>query len=161
LGQFVQVEGEPWEPGTKPAKKWPPPGFPVVEGDHPLTATWAIHLPERFARRIEDGSLVLWRPGLTIWMTALNNDRSQSQAERLEWIKSEASPERWAERESSANGVTRFSYRLRDQNDDGPVESLAAFIIGDDGHLQISIYFDDPADEVTAQKLADSVSLRT
>ena len=158
--RFVQVEGEPWEPGAKPAKQWPPPGFPVVEGVHPLTATWSIHLPERFARRIEDGSLVLWRPGLTLWLAAWNNDRGQSQAERLAWIKGMASTERWGERESSAGGVTRFSHRLRDQNDDGPVESLAAFIIGDDGHLQMSVYFDDPAEEVIVQKLADSVGLR-
>lgn len=158
--RFVQVEGEPWEPGTKPKKKWPPPGFPVVEGDHPLTDTWAIHLPERFARRIEEESLVLWRPGLTIWMTAWNNDRGESQAKRLAWIKEKASPERRAERVSRAGGITRFSYRLRDENDDGPVESVTAFIIGDDGQLQMSVYFDDPADEKTAQKLVDSVTQR-
>jgi hypothetical protein len=162
-GGFVQVEGEPWEPGTKPAKpakKWPPPGFPVVEGDHPLTATWSIYLPERFARRVEEGSLVLWRPGLTIWLTAWNNDHDQSQAARLAWIKEIASTERWAEHESHADGVTRFSHRLRDENEDGPVESLFAFIINDGGHLQMSVYFDDPAEEVTAQKLVDSVAQR-
>ena len=47
-------------------KKWPPSGFPLVEGEHRLTATWSMYLPEQFARRIEDGSLVLWLPGLTI-----------------------------------------------------------------------------------------------
>jgi hypothetical protein len=155
--RFVQVEGEPWEPGTKPAKKWPPPGFPIVEGHQPLAA-WAIHLPERFARRVEGGRLVLWRPGLTVWMMAWNNDRGQSQAERLAWIKGIAPPGRWAERESSADGITRFSFRLHDRNDDGPVESLSAFIIGDDGLLQMSVYFDDPADEATAQHLVGGVA---
>ncbi len=162
-GKFVQVKGEPWEPGAepaRPAKKWPPPGFPVVEGDHPLTATWSIHLPERFARRVEEKSLVLWRPGLTLWLTAWNNDHGQSQAERLAQIKEIASPERWAERESQADGVTRFSYRLRDETETGLVESLFAFIINDGGQLQMSIYFDDPAEEVIAQKLADSVVQR-
>jgi hypothetical protein len=37
-----------------------------VEGHYVLDATWSMHLPERFACRVEDGSLVLWRPGLTI-----------------------------------------------------------------------------------------------
>jgi hypothetical protein len=32
-----------------PKKKWPPPEFPIVEGDHVLTETWAIHLPDKFA----------------------------------------------------------------------------------------------------------------
>ncbi len=35
-------------------KEWPPPHFPIVEGDLALTETWAIHLPDKFARRIED-----------------------------------------------------------------------------------------------------------
>jgi len=141
-------------------KKWPPPGFPLVQGEYALTATWKIHLREQFARRIEDGSLVLWRPGLTVWMTAWGNDHNESQAERLALIKGRASPARFAEKELVADRVTRFSYRLRDENEDGPVESLNAVVIGDDGHLQLSVYFDDPADEATAQQLMDSVSVR-
>lgn len=140
-----------------PGKKWPPPGFPIVEGAYALTATWSIFLPEMFARRVEDGCLVLWRPGLTIWLAAWNNNHSQSQAERLAWIKGEASSERFGDQQSSADGVTRFSYRLRDETDDGPVESLFAFIINDGGHLQMSVYFDDPAEEGTARSLVDSV----
>jgi hypothetical protein len=143
-----------------PAKKWPPPGFPLVEGDHALTATWSIHLPEQFARRIEDGSLVLWRPGLTLWLAAWGNDSNQTQAQRLAWIKDEASPAGFDVRESVPGGVTRFSYRLRDQSEDGPVESLNAYVIGDDGHLQLSVYFDDAADAAMAQRLVDSVAVR-
>jgi hypothetical protein len=162
-GRFAQVEGEPWEPGTKPAapaKKWPPPGFPLVEGDHVLTETWVIRLPEPFARRLEEGSLVLWRPGLTVWLTAWNNDNGESQAERLARIKKAASKKRFAEHELKADNVSRYSYRLRDENEDGEVESLYAFVINDDGHLQMSIYFDDPADEARARQLADSVTER-
>jgi hypothetical protein len=140
-------------------ESWPPPGFPLVRGDCALTATWSMHLPEQFARRIEDGSLVLWRPGLTLWLVAWNNDNNQTQDERLAWIKDVASPARFDMRESHGGGVTRFSYRLRDENEDGPVDSLYAFVIGDDGHLQLSVYFDDPADIARAQHLVDSVSL--
>ncbi|HJZ58590.1 MAG TPA: hypothetical protein VKE74_26855 [Gemmataceae bacterium] len=99
-------------------KKWPPPGYPVMEGDYALTATWAMYLPEQFARRVEDGSLVLWRPGLTIWLTAWNNDHAESQAKRLAWIKKTASPDRFAEQESKVGNTTRFSYRLREGNED-------------------------------------------
>src|SRR5688572_11606732 len=126
-----------------PRGQWPPPEFPLVHGNYVLTDQWSIELQEQFARRIEEGSLVLWRPGLTIWLTAWNNDRSQSRAERLTWIREAASPDRFSERESRDDGVTRWSYRLRDENDDGPVESLNAYVISDDGHLQLSVYFDD------------------
>jgi hypothetical protein len=162
-GRFVQVGGEPWEPGqipTDPAKKWPPPGFPIVEGEHALTETWSIYLPERFARRVEDGDLVLWRPGFTVWLTAWNNDHGASQAERLAGIKKSVSPERFAEQESDANKSTRYSYLLRDKNEVGPVDSLYGFVISDDGHLQMAIYFDNPADEAAARQLVESVAER-
>jgi hypothetical protein len=162
-GRFVQVGGEPWQPGTNQTvapKKWPPPGFPVVEGEHALNATWSIQLPERFARRVEDGQLVLWRPGLTIWLTAWNNDHGESQAERFAGIKKSFSPRRFADHESNANNLIRYSYRLRDENEDGPVESLYGFVIGDDGQLHLAVYFDNPADEPEAHQLVKSVAER-
>src|SRR5262249_48943697 len=145
-GKFIQIEGKPWDPakdGGKPAKKWPPPGFPLVEGDHALTETWSIYLPERFSRRVEDECLVLWRPGLTLWLTAWGNDRGESQVKRLAWIKKSASGDRFEEHEAEANNLTRFHFRLPAKD---CVESLYAFVFGDDGHLQMSVYFDDPAD---------------
>jgi hypothetical protein len=142
------------------SKKWPPPGYPLVQGEHVLTPRWTIHLLEQFARRVEEGSLVLWRPGLTVWLVAWGNDNNETQAERLAWIKDEASPDRFDEYEVAQGGVTRFRYRLRDESDDGPVESLNGYIIGDDGHLQLSVYFDDLGDAAEAQRLVDSVALR-
>ena len=104
-------------------KKWPPPGYPVVEGHYALDATWSMYLPERFARRVQDGALVLWRPGLTIWLTAWNNDNAQSQAERLVRIKGTASPNRFAEQENNAGDVTRFSYRPSDNRRSSSTDS--------------------------------------
>jgi hypothetical protein len=141
-------------------KRWPPPGFPIVEGRYALTADWSIQLPDRFARRVEDGSLVLWRPGLTVWLAAWGNDHQASRQDRLAWVKREASPRRYAEDESEADGVTRYSYRLRDENDDGPVESVAGYVFSDDGHLQLAVYFDDPNHEGTARRIVDSVERR-
>jgi hypothetical protein len=160
LGKFIQVGGKQWEPNNQDSgqKKWPPPGFPLVKGDHRLTETWLIHLPEEFARRKEDKSLVLWRPGLTLWLTAWNNDHSETQEKRLASIKGTAPKDRSAEQEVKTNNLMYFSYRLRDQNETGSVESLYAFVIGADGHLQMAFYFDDPADETEARQLASSVT---
>jgi hypothetical protein len=141
-------------------KRWPPPGFPLVEGRYNLTPEWSIDLPEQFARRVEDGSLVLWRPGLTIWLAAWGNDRNESRSHRLSWIKEDASPRRFDERESDSGGITRLAYRLRDDNEDGTVESLNGCILDDTGHLQIAIYFDNPADEGKAWTIIASVESR-
>jgi hypothetical protein len=162
-GRFAQVEGEPWEPDTKAATStaiWPPPGFLLVKGEHALTTTWSIHLPEQFARRVEEESLVLWRPGLTIWLTAWNNDHRESQARRLVWFKKSAAKNRFAEHEAKTHNTTRYSYRLHDENEDGQVESLYAFVMNDDGHLQLAVYFDKPADEAKARQLVDSIAER-
>jgi hypothetical protein len=142
-------------------KKWPPPGFPLVEGEHRLTDTWSIRLPGQFARRIEDGSLVLWRPGLTIWLEVWNNDHGETQARRLAGVRRSASKDRYAEQKSTAGEVTRFSYRLLDESEAGPVESLYGFVFADDGHLEMAIYFDDPADERGARELVESVTRRS
>ncbi|MCI0359555.1 MAG: hypothetical protein L0211_13855 [Planctomycetaceae bacterium] len=143
-----------------PAKKWPPPRFPIVEGRHAITDTWSIDLEDRFARRIEDGDLVLWRPGITIWLAVWNNDHGKSQAERLASIKESAAPARFDECEAVTGKITRYSYRLRDKNEDGAVESVYGYMINDDGQLEMAVYFDDPADEANARKLVDSVAER-
>jgi hypothetical protein len=46
---------------------------------------------------------------------------------------------------------------LRDENEDGSVESLYGFVMSDDGHLQMAIYFDDPKDAAEARRLVESV----
>jgi len=52
---------------------------------------------------------VLWRPGLTLWLAAWGNDKNETQAERLAWIKDAASPARSDVRESVRGGVTRLA----------------------------------------------------
>lgn len=141
------------------SKSWPPPGYRLVEGRHRLTQDWSLVLPAPFARRIQAGSLVLWRPGLTLWIDAWKNDREESQAARLADAKQIMSDGGRIVRELVDGGLTRFAYRLLDDSDDGPVESLNALVYADHGHLQIGIYFDDPADEATALAIADSVTL--
>jgi hypothetical protein len=141
-------------------KKWPPKGYPLVDsGRYQLTERWSLELPSQFARRVEEGSLVLWRPELTIWLDAWNNDQRTSRTARLKEIRSKISSAATAIRERSDPRVTRLVYRLRDTNADGPVESVNAFTFSDDGHLQMAVYFDEAADEAVALAIADSVEL--
>lgn len=161
-------EGTDWTPGTADEQaageqaarrggKWPPPGFPIVEGEHALTSSWSLTLPSPFARRIEDDSLVLWRPGLTLCIAAFNNDHREPQAARLAAMKDTMSPDATSVREDTAGGVTRLTYRLVE---DGQ-KSVSAIVIGATGHLHASIYFDDEADAATALRIAASIAART
>jgi hypothetical protein len=127
--------------------------FPVVEGDYQLNSTWAMTLPEMFNRRIDDGDLVLWRPGLTIYCAAWDNDGGVATDERWKILTEAVSAEATEAQESQRDGLRTYSYRL---TEDG-VEGLHGFILSEDGHLQLSIYFDDPADLQTARTCFASV----
>ncbi len=140
------------------AKPWPPTGYPVLEGFQELTEDWALTLPEPMARRMEDENLVFWRPGLTMWIAAWGEgDEEQSRARRLKGLKREMDPDGRVVLNKDDGDVAYFAYRLRDVGPEGDVESLNAFAVSDIGHLQISIYFDDTADEAKALALVDSV----
>jgi hypothetical protein len=133
------------------------PDFPIVEGRYQMTPDWAVTLPQQFNRRIEDNSLVLWRPGITAWTVIWNNNNKQSQSERLEWLRSEISPDAFDAESFTDGDVTRFSYRLTERRDEEFVHALYGFAIGVNGHVQLVIYFDDEADLETARAIFRSV----
>lgn len=143
-----------------PAKVWPPPGFPIVEGEHAMTREWKIVLPLSFTRRVEDGDLVLWRPGVTIRVGVWNNDFHESRLQRLETIRAEVPSDRRDERESDADGLTRWSYRLTEVISGATVEALWAWIFTDDDLVQMAVFFDHESDEPLARALIDSVARR-
>ena len=127
------------------------PDYPVVEGQYQMTKDWTVELPSKFNRRIEDGDLVLWKPGFTIWATAWNNDKSESQEERLDWIRSDSSTKAFDVSSDSEEGIVRYSYRLEEEEDERQ-PAFYGFAIGTQGHIQMAIYFDsaDAIDEASA-----------
>jgi hypothetical protein len=66
------------------------PDYPTIEGRYPLTSDWELDLPQKFNRRIEDGNMVLWRPGLTLRISVweplpevTRNERSRGYSKTL------------------------------------------------------------------------------
>ena len=133
------------------------PDFPVVEGRYQMTRDWAVTLPQQFNRRIEDGSLVFWRPGITAWTVVWGNDKNESQQELLQWLRGDSSSDAFDAESSTDGDITRYSYRLIERQDDGVVHALYCFVIGSDGHVQMAIYFDDEADLETARTIYRSL----
>ena len=122
------------------------PDFPVVEGHYQMTKDWSVALPAQFNRRLEDGNLVIWKPGFTLWTTVWNNDKAESKAERLEWIQGDSPPEAFDSIVESADGIVRYAYRLKEQSEDDCQAAFYCFAIGQDGHVQMAIYFDSADD---------------
>jgi hypothetical protein len=150
-GDFVQIKG----PTDREA--WLNADFPIVEGAYRFTDQWLIDLPRKFNRRVEDGDLVIWRPAFTIYIAAWNNDNNGSKADRLLWLKNEMSKDAFAVQEIEDGDIIRLGYRLTEDRDEGTVHAWYGFAIGDDGHVQIAIYFDDGSDLDMAQNVWRSI----
>ena len=94
------------------------PDFPIVDGRYHITSGWTVTLPQQFNRRIEEDSMVFWRPGITAWTIVWNNDNNESQRERLEWLRSDISPDAFNVECVTDDDVTRFSYRLTEHREE-------------------------------------------
>ena len=122
-----------------------------------MTRDWAVTLPQQFNRRVEDGSLIFWRPGITVWTIVWGNDKGKSQQERLEWLRGDSSPDAFDGESTTDGDVTRYSYRLTEHRDEGVVHALHGFAIGVDGHVQMAVYVDDEGDLETARAIYRSL----
>ena len=126
-----------------------------------MTEEWSLHLPGEFRRRVEDGSLVLWKPGLTFWINVWGNN-GETPDERLAWVIGDASPHRSHERVVRQPNVVLLTYELdeSDAHDDTPCyRSLSGYVVGEPGHVQISAYCDDPGALKVAYAVIESIRL--
>jgi hypothetical protein len=112
----------------------------------------------KFNRRIEDGDLVLWRPGITLFVAIWNNDQAESIADRFAWLREDMNPESFDTIEEDLGDRRRFAYRLREDSDDEHVPALYAFTVAADSHVQLAVYFDAEQDLQIALELWRSVA---
>lgn len=136
------------------------PDFPVVTGNFVLTKGWRITLPEEFNRRIEDGSLVLWRPELTFWINVWNNERQASTEELLTRLLADAHPDRREEQLERSGTMARLTYMLAEEDAEGDQAqspSINGFVIADAGYVQIAAYYDSPEALTQAYAIIHSV----
>jgi hypothetical protein len=137
------------------------PDFPVVSGDYLMTTGWRVSLPEEFNRRVEDGSLVLWRPELTFWINAWNNDQQLPVEEQLKAILKIVSNDRNDEKIERTDALVHLTYELSETDPDranSECHSISAYVIADRGYLQISAYYDSSAARALGYQIIGSVT---
>lgn len=130
------------------------PDFPVVSEEFRLSENWSVYLPRPFNRRIEEKSMVLWRPGLTIYFNAFGSPPGLDVEQMSEHFKSNASSEAYEMTDVVLENVRQLSYRLIEDK----VFALYTMAMVDTGMLEASIYFDRDEDIAVARKIADSMS---
>ena len=136
------------------------PDYPVVEGRYNLTNDWSLLLDQAHNRRVEDGSLVLWRPNFTIWLNLWNNDKDASKEERLKWIMSDASKDASDIILKDVGETKLYYYRLDENRGGKSIASLNGFSISVSNHIQLSIYFDNEEGYVQAKNIVESLEYK-
>lgn len=133
------------------------PDFPVIKNKYQMTSEWNINLEQPYNRRIEEGSLVIWRPGLTIWVNVWNNDNNETVKERLKWIISESSPEAFEVTSHEKGMIYIHGYRLNEKSNGEVSYSYNSYVLSENAHVQLSVYFDSEDSFKIAKSLVDSI----
>ena len=136
------------------------PDFPVVNGDYAMAKGWRIALPLDFNRRIEDGSLVLWRPELTFWINVWHGEGQESVDDVLARLLAGASAQRTAETVEKAGPMVRLTYELAEDDAErtgSDNNSVNGFVIYPAGYVQVSAYCDLAQARELAYQIVSSV----
>lgn len=134
-----------------------PPQFPRIAGDYRMTEEWMLTLPKEYARRVEDGSLVLWRKGVTCWSNVWNRKEGDTPKGILQWLKKDIPKETKQRWEAIDSLPYRFAYLLQEKEEGSTRWALYCFVVGEESHVQMAIYFDDVADLDEARSIYASV----
>jgi len=59
-----------------------------------ITQNWSVDIDDSFNRRVDDGSLVFWKPGLTAWINCWGNGVEPGKAAAVQFIREDASLDR-------------------------------------------------------------------
>ena len=139
-------------------KKMLHPKFPVVEGVYQMTAEWALKIDQKHNRRIEDGSLVIWRPGFTIWTTVWSLKDDETPEQRFKSLSRDIAVNATDVVTVKDKQPFRISYRLKEPADDDREPAFYGFVVSSNGHVQIAIYLDDPKDLEKAKDIFKSLT---
>jgi hypothetical protein len=155
-GGFVEA------PDSKPDPRRSklPRGITVVTGDHAMAPAWLLRLPVPYRRRIEDGSVVLWRHGVTVW-THTVDDAPRTRANRVAELRKAISPKATELRITDDGRVVRIAYRLTEEASDGRQPALYGFVVADTGYIRLGIYFDRETDAPEAYAILESCTRRS
>jgi hypothetical protein len=116
--------------------------YPVDEGYIQVSTSWGFSIAHHMLRRFDKGSLVIWRPGFTIWLEAYNSSDKSAEESISEMI-NKASPSKEKFEKLEMNGLHKARYYLEEETA-GKVQT-SAYILGftENEGVHLAIYYDD------------------
>jgi len=116
---------------------------PVDKGKINITNEWSFDVSTRMVKRVDKGSLVIWRPGFTLWIDAYkpeDKDISTREKKLLDII----SPERINFESIRQDQLQKIRYELTEQTGEYVQKSAYIFGLTESQEIHITIYYDDP-----------------
>lgn len=131
---------------------------PVLKGTVRVPQCWRFDISEQMFRRIDGGSLVFWRPGLTLWMD-LYTTPGQPIEERIGEIlsiKNEAAAD--LERRDEP-GLVKMRYSLTETVDGKELRGVYLFGFTEEEELHLAAYYDNEAELKEIDKIWETLGV--
>ena len=114
---------------------------PIVGGKVTVAKNWSFEVSTRMLRRVDEGSLVIWKPEFTIWLDVYSSNE-RSVEERLNGVVERRSEDAFDFQQEDANGIIKVRYYLIEKNDGEKQASAYIFGFVEKHEIHISIYYD-------------------
>lgn len=117
------------------------PEFPVILGEAQIGKDWSLFLPVQMNRQVKDGGLVLWRAGMTFWISLYDNESDTR--DFVARLKRETAPAArvMMDEQRRYHYLYVFETAGRDRAEKYP--EIVAYAIADDSFMLVGIYCDD------------------
>ncbi|HEX9997869.1 MAG TPA: hypothetical protein VGB45_12040 [Abditibacterium sp.] len=105
-----------------------------------LTDEWTLEIGDNLTQRIEDGSLVLSDETRAVWIDIFDDDRAID--EKVSFLKEDGAPVGAQSWEWEHEGVVKFGYFARDEENEDESYELTTFSVTSSSYVLMSFYFD-------------------
>jgi hypothetical protein len=131
---------------------------PVVAGTVLVPQRWRFDICGRMFRRIDGGSLVLWRPGLTLWMDVYTAN-NQGVEERVEGILSLKSEKAENLERRDEQGLVKMRYSLTETIADKELKGVYLFGFTEEEELHLAAYYTSENDRKEIETIWETLGM--
>jgi hypothetical protein len=126
-----------------------------------ISHDWWISIDETYKTRVDEGSLVFWRPERTIWINIWNDANRGTPRERLDYWTHDrhADATDLFAHDDDDGTLLRFGYLLEEPEDEGGRRlGLYSYTVAASSTVQMACYFDLDEDAAWAEAVSRSLS---
>ncbi len=127
--------------------------LPAVEaGPVRITVEWTMEISSTMTRRVDENSLVVWRPGFTIWIDVFKGG-PDTVSDRVDEILRTQSKQSENLQQEDADGMTKVRYSLVEKREGYEQPAIYLFGITQKSEIHMGIYYDEEKDLPEVEKI--------